>query len=269
MKKSESGQMLLIVVLIMIVALTVGLSIVSRTITNLKISKENDQSQQAFQAAEAGIEQALQSNSSSAVNPSFSNNASYESTVDNPVNKEFLLNDGDDVSQDSGIDVWLSDYPTYANPRSGLVTIHWSTTDQKHCGLGNSDNISALEVDVLSNLASPTLTKYIFDGSPCLRIPGKTVNPAIVSPGGTIDGTAFNYYVTISISNGLIMKVIPVFNSTKIAVDTDSTQNLFLPTQGSVVESTGKSGDTVRKVRYFSSYPQIPVEIFPYSLISQ
>jgi hypothetical protein len=33
--------------------------------------------------------------------------------------------------------------------------------------------------------------------------------------------------------------------------------------------STGTSGDTVRKVVYFQSYPQLPLEIFPYSLLSQ
>ena len=53
--------MLLVVVLTMIVALTVGLSLASRTITNMKISKQNEESQRAFQAAEAGIELAKES----------------------------------------------------------------------------------------------------------------------------------------------------------------------------------------------------------------
>ena len=44
----------------MIVALTVGLSIAARIVTELKISKQNEESQRAFQAAEAGIQQTIQ-----------------------------------------------------------------------------------------------------------------------------------------------------------------------------------------------------------------
>ena len=59
--EKQKGQVLLIVVLVMIVALTVGLSLISRSITNLRTSTEEAESQKALAAAEAGIEQALES----------------------------------------------------------------------------------------------------------------------------------------------------------------------------------------------------------------
>lgn len=59
MKKSESGQALLIVLLVLTVGLTISLSVVSRSITDIRISQQEEESARAFSAAEAGIEQAL------------------------------------------------------------------------------------------------------------------------------------------------------------------------------------------------------------------
>jgi Tfp pilus assembly protein PilX len=63
-KPSEKGQMLLIVVLIMVVALTVGLSIAARSLVNLKIATDDENSQRAFSAAEAGIERLIKTDCS-------------------------------------------------------------------------------------------------------------------------------------------------------------------------------------------------------------
>ncbi len=257
---SESGQMLLVVVLTMIVALTVGLSVVSRTITNLKISKQNEESQRAFQAAEAGIERALESASASS-NLQFTNQAKFSTTITNPEGASFLLNGGEDIDQDVGIDVWLSTYPDYSNPISGSVTIYWSTVGQQSCINTGGDAVrSALEVVILSGSTSfPTLSKFTYDA--CARLSGSSSPGA----GGSISNTTFNYAATISVTSGLIMRVIPVYNSTKLGI----TSSVSLPPQGTIVESTGESGETVRKVQYFSSHPQIPLEIFPYSIVSQ
>jgi hypothetical protein len=69
------------------------------------------------------------------------------------------------------------------------------------------------------------------------------------------------------------MKVIPIFNSSIVGFQTQDTADpadpYSFPAQGSVVTSTGTSGDTVRKVVYYQSFPQLPLEIFPYSLLSQ
>lgn len=259
MGKFNQGQILLVVVLTMIVALTVGLSLVSRTITNLKISRQSEESQRAFQAAEAGIERALQS-ALEGTNLQFSNNASFSTSIITLSGANFLLNAGEDVDQDTGIDVWLSTYPDYSNPISGSVTIYWSTSIQTSCLNTGGEVISALEVNLLSgSKTNPVLSKFVYDG--CGRINGGT------SPGGggVVSNLTFNYAATIPVSNGLIMRVIPIYNSTKVGVTSDTP----LPEQGTIIESVGESGETVRRVQYFSSHPQIPLEVFPYSVISQ
>ncbi|MBI4092148.1 MAG: hypothetical protein HY427_03030 [Candidatus Levybacteria bacterium] len=266
MKKQEAqrGQMLLVVVLTMIVALTVGLSVVSRTITNLRISKQSEESQRAFQAAEAGIEKTLESGVESANPQSLGNNAQYMTSVNNPSGNALILNGNEVVEQDVGIDLWLSDYPNYSNqicPSSCAVSIHFNTIEQS-CSAGSGNNTrSGLEVVVLSGVISnPTINKYLFD--PCS---GRT--PGADNAGGrtTIDATTFQHGVSIPVTSGIIARVIPIYNSVKIGV----TSSVNIPVQGRIIESIGESGETIRKVQYFSSHPQLPLEIFPYSIISQ
>ena len=58
-ERNNSGQALLIILLIMAVALTIGLSVVSRSVTDIRISQEQEESARVFSAAEAGLESLL------------------------------------------------------------------------------------------------------------------------------------------------------------------------------------------------------------------
>ncbi|MCM8787809.1 MAG: hypothetical protein NC935_07170 [Candidatus Omnitrophica bacterium] len=58
-KNPKNGQIALIVLLLMVVVLTIGLSLVSRSVTEVKISRDEKEALRAFSAAEAGIEEAL------------------------------------------------------------------------------------------------------------------------------------------------------------------------------------------------------------------
>jgi len=53
------GQVGLVVLLIMVVLLTVGLSVVSRSIGDVRLSRQEEEASRVFDAAEAGIEQGL------------------------------------------------------------------------------------------------------------------------------------------------------------------------------------------------------------------
>ena len=256
--------MLLVVVLTMIVALTVGLSLVSRTITNLRISKQSEESQRAFQAAEAGIEKTLESGTGYLIPQSLGNNAQYKTEINNPSGNAVILNGNEVVEQDVGIDLWLSDYPNYSNQicsSSCTISIHFNTIEQS-CSTDAGNNTRAgLEVVVLSGVISnPTVGKYLFDACP-----GRTPGAVNTGSGTTIDATTFQHAVSIPVSNGIIARVIPIYNSVKVGV----TSSVNIPVQGRIIESIGESGETIRKVQYFSSYPQLPLEIFPYSIISQ
>lgn len=55
----QAGQIIIILLLIMVIGLTIGLSITSRTLQQLKMTTVTTQSSRAFTAAEAAIEEAL------------------------------------------------------------------------------------------------------------------------------------------------------------------------------------------------------------------
>lgn len=275
-KDSAKGQMLIIVILTMVISLTVGLTLVSRTVTNLKVSKENEQSSRAFQAAEAGIEQALKDQTAppSTASLDLSNNASFTYSIQSTSGTNIILNAGDPVLQTKGIDLWLSNYPNYSNKYGSVapatITVYWGISSMNsNCTSGiNTD--PALEIVVLQgNITSPTLSKLFYDPCASRRVANKAAFPTVGST--TITDSNLNKTITflhgvqISVTNGIIAKIIPVYNSTPIGIIGSAT----VPSQGKIIFSTGNSGDAARKLKYFVSYPQIPTEIFPQSITSQ
>jgi hypothetical protein len=270
-KSTQSGQILLIVVLSMVVALSVSLSIASRTISNLRISKQNEESQRAFQAAEAGLERAVRQVYSGGnvgeFAESLTNNADF--TVDiQPEQGNMQLNGGDFIERAVGLDVWLSNYPDYTSPYNGRVQLHWGNTTQTCNGSGD-EFAPALEVLLIyGDRNNPQLMREVFDPCNPTRVSGSSTGQI-----GAHDhlGTRYQYSATFpssgNIVNGLLFKVIPIFNSTRMGIG--AVGSATIPTQGSVITSTGKSGDAVRKIKYFQSYPQIPNELFPYAIVSQ
>lgn len=284
----ESGQALLIVVLVMVVALTVGLSLASRTVTTLRNSTDEAASQAAFSAAEAGVEQAVKlgniSGSSilSGVSLHDKNNSQI-SNVDISLidGSQFLLNNGNPVFQDDGTDIWLSphtDDPTqlFQTAWNGVLSVHWGT---------NSDTCAdpAMEILVISGTRlAPTIDKFIYDSCATRRsansfcAPGNNAPPCsttkVTSQTGAfvVDGIngsqTFNYRVQITVTNGLLARVIPLYKAGIMGI-----KGVGLPAQGKIITSTGTAGVTnsqaVRKVSFFQGYDSVPSEFF-YSLFS-
>lgn len=63
-KKLNEGQAVLAILLVMAVFLVVGLSIVSRSVTDIKISQQSQESARALWVAQGGLEQAIKGNRS-------------------------------------------------------------------------------------------------------------------------------------------------------------------------------------------------------------
>lgn len=257
----ESGQALLIVVLTMIVALTVGLSVVSRTITTIKTSTAEDESSRAFAAAEAGIEEALKSGVSIGSNLSpqtLPNNAKYFSTITaSGVSTEYVV--PSPILKDDVIQIWLSNYPDFSGKYSGTLTLHWGDPG------GSCNDVPALEVIIFSgaDITNPSLTRYALD--PCSRGNNFTLASG---GGGTVGGVSFrNSYTLPAITNGIIARIVSRYKTAKIA----AVGTTPLPSQGQEVTSTGivSSGEQeiVRKVRVFRSFPSLP-GLFDWALFS-
>lgn len=273
-KNKEKGQILLIVVITMIVALTVGLSIASRTVTELRLSRQNEESQRAFNAAEAGIDRVLQQGGEITLQEELGNNAAFAVSATQYGGDQILLNNGEEVDQDVGADVWLSNYPDFSSQiASGRITVYWGDEDQINCTETTPVRPALQIVTLQGDIADPQIVKYLYDTCAARTqgtIDGATYGIQTISglPGYTFTN---RINTPITISDGIIVKVIPLYNSTTVAVVAQdlSGQPIALPSQGSVVESTGTSGETIRRITYYQSYPQMPIELFPYNIISQ
>lgn len=275
----QSGQALLIVVLVMVIALTVGLSLASRSITNLRNSTDEANSQAAFSAAEAGVEQAVKlgnTNGTSILSGVSLNdkNNSQISNVDISLidGSQFLLNNGNPVFQDDGTDVWMSphsDDPTqlfqspWGNGAAQSFYVHWGTNT-------NPCSDPAIEVLVITGTrVLPSLAKYAFDSCSARRGANSFSAPP-QSGAFTVNGVngsqTFNYRATISVTNGLLARIVPLYMAGDIGII-----GAGLPVQGKIITSTGTAGvqtsQTVRKISFFQGYDSLPSEFF-YSLFA-
>lgn len=273
-KNSESGQILLIVVLAAVISLTVGLSVASRVITNTKTTTDEINSQKALSAAETGVEQSLKTNTS-VMSTSFQNNSAVNATTTPVITSQFLINGGNLVNQDDSADIWLSDHgigtkPTYNNPRTMDLKIYWTdnTNDPNSC----SQN-AAIEVVVISGTpASPVVSRYAYD--PCSRPNGSNgFTDPVLTGGLPISTISFQHSALIHITSGLIARVIPLYASTKLAAEmynsntnTGYNGNGGPPSQGYLIQSTGTAANVTRTLRVFQGYPKLPTEFFPYTL---
>jgi Tfp pilus assembly protein PilX len=258
--KKQSGQVLLVVVLVTVVSLTVGLSVASKSITSFKTTTEEADSQKALHAAEAGIERAIQTQ----VAPSgVFESSNYTTTITDTNVSSLPLNAGNLILRDEGIDLWLTNYPDYSQPASPITTftVSWDASG-KTCESTTSP-IPAMEIVVVSGTkASPTLTRYAYD--PCSE--RRALNNFTGQNLTNIVSTFPNYSVTVTVADGLIARIIPIYGDSVISASTSN--DTPFPSQGKIITSTGESGDSKRKVTVFQGHPAVPIELFPYSIFS-
>lgn len=267
-KYRQRGQAVLLIVLVMVVGLSIGLSVAGRSITNLRVSSETENSQRAFSAAEAGIEQAIKTGQVGTIIGSPVNlgtNATIKSvTVQQLSGVIFFLAGGNSVPKDEGIDIALSDgYPNYTNKWSGSqITLYWGRVNDPCL-------TAALEIIVLTGtVANPTVTRYALD--PCAtRSSSNNFSLSGITQGLqelTFNGVTLTFYfrkiITVPAGQGLVMRVIPLYTSTTFGVQGSPS----LPIQGKQIDAIGASGSTERAIRVFQSFSELPSEFFNYVL---
>lgn len=268
MHEYQKGQILLIVVLIMVTALTVGLSVAARSITDTKTSEESSNSERAFSAAEAGIEKSITALTNRTITGSFTNNSTYNASVQTVSGNNFLLNNGYAILKDDSTDIWLSTYPTYASPRRGPVTVYWGQSTDTCSTLESRNTMAAIELFVLDGTAAnPKVTRYAYD--PCgARATQNNFTVARPAP-SVVMGKTFRFRETVTVNSGLFVRVIPLYAPALAAASGCNGGGggcVALPSQGTVIQATGNSGSTERKLITYHFFPKLPTEILQYSL---
>lgn len=281
MKKNQSGQALVLVLLSLAVVLTIVLFILSRSITDVSISSGQAESVRAFSAAEAGIEKALVIGSAGSGTTQIGD-ASYTSSIINFAEgtKEFAypspLISGDNMT------TWFVAHDADSNMVCSVANPCFTGNAMKVCwgNTGTSDNTQttpAIEVSVYYEstpevLSTIKIGRATFDPNSSRR----STNLFGSSDSGTctIDGTDYAFQKTInfsdlgipsgsySVQNGLIFaKVRMLYNTDTahvIGTSVDFSGNSILPSQGQKIVSTGTAGESNRRISVFQGFPEFP-----------
>lgn len=258
----EAGQILLMVVLAAVVSLTVGLSAVSRTITNTRVTTEEANSQKALSAAEAGVD-FLVGGSRPSSSETLSNESKYSARAVGTSSNQIILNGGNAALKDDGVDLWLSTHPDFSSPQwSGTMTVLWNGAPAG----GNCSNVPAIELVVVygTDKNNPSMTREVSD--PCTtRANGFPPPDTLNAAQRTVNGTVFQNGITYTIDTaapGFVARIIPLYANTVVGV---RGTNAF-PSQGTIINSVGTAGDTTRQIRAFKGWDRVPIEYFPYSV---
>ncbi len=296
-KSSKSGQVVIIILLILVVVLTVGLSIATRTVTDIKVAKQTELSNRAFNAAEAGIEAVL-AGQYDPDNPSVtigsSNNSSNYTIAP-------LLNKGGEVGEafvfskaivkDDTQQVWLMSHKTSdgtldennsegKNFNSPGLDIYWGNKDFS----ASSANTPAIELSVIYKEASDfKMSKGAYDPNTTRAnnfITGVSVGNYLTPDnnfrfwqGIDLCSAPFSLPCTSGELNGNVklyaLRLRLLYNSSEphaLAV-APSDDSKSLPVQGRLISSTGNAGNVYRKVEVFESFPALP-PIFDYVIFN-
>jgi len=270
----QRGQIALIALLVLTIATTVGLSLIARTTTDITVTRNLEDSNRAFSAAEAGIEETLKSGVSgaatvdSAYGVSYTvTTASFNGTAGNP----FVFPQKTPNEQTET--VWLVNHsgaaitetPTYTG---NSIDVCWSSEPV----------IPALVVSILYKKASDgtyQMAKQAYDPNSARALSNNFSAPTATT-GGCGVGTNTTYKSTIQFSSLvpsvnpaadtiIFLRIRPVYNGTQIAVG--PVQDL--PIQGNRIESLGQTASGVnRKIIVYKQY-RSPDSVFDYAVFSQ
>lgn len=216
MKKtaSNSGQVGIIILLMTVVMLTVGISAVSRTTSDVNISSTNEQSNRALDAAESDVEKALSGNLTEGTTNSPNVNGNNVSTV---VKAFRILSTSVDQGNTVGVDLTGS---------SGTVDISWAK--EAACSAQASLVVTILSTDP----ANPVRRLYVGPTGTCSR------SDNFNNPVAPVAGTApYKYKFTVTpAANEVLMRIRPLYNGTDLQVSGTN-----LPTQAYTVTSTAQN----------------------------
>lgn len=243
----QSGQIGVIILLIMVVILTIGLSVASRTTQESFLTTQTAESARVFNAAEAGIEEALSTDLVSLTDQTTT--GTVDGVDDTSVTYTITKVNGLQTKLFEGVSVALN--VTGVTNGNG-ITIDWS---RQNC----ASDPAALLASIYSVNAGVTTVRYRALGN-CTRGDGFEQAGAGASP--------YLYRTTLALqTNDTFVRIQPVYNDTDINVTVSGAWSL--PTQYYKIrsEATNDFGTESRIVEVNRTLPTAP-SIMDYALYS-
>ncbi len=271
--KKQSGQVLVLLIVITTIALAVGLSIIQKSISDVSTASKVEQSARAFSAAEAGIEKTLQGDSGDVDFLSGNNSSATVSDQGfQPAEAEAGFRQAaleyPPLAKEDVVQIWLADFTSTINPppeyyEQTSLDVYWgnSTTDK-----------AAIELTLVYYEATQYKTKkwYLDNGSS--RTDTNGFEPVTCSNNYSLTGYQCHKRLDLSTGSGLMLiRARLLYNSTSqpFAVQAVGTcgRVCSLPPQARTIYSQGTSGETVRKIKIFREEKVVPF-YFDYAIFS-
>ena len=253
----NQGQVVLMVVLTMLVGLTIATGIFLNSLSDTQLTTTEENSERAFNAAEAGIEDLVKD-----VDTNF--NFGADTVIDVGSEKATVvadeLNTFDFIVKQNSVATLFLD----TTPKPTKVTIYWTdkSDPEQYPGTCNEGDGGA---------AGLIIQKWQNNGS---AVTTEAYSPfdcslANINFNSSNDGSteSFRSQITLSIdANDSFYRIRPVYSQARIKIV--SSEGGDLPAQQYVITSTTKadSGET-RAIEVTKTRPSLP-EIFDYALFS-
>lgn len=279
--KKQSGQVLVLLIVIMTIALSVGLSIIQKSISDVSTASKVEQSSRAFSAAEAGIEKALQGGSG---NVDFlSGNNSSANITDMGFGPAIAVAGSPQaaleyppLAKEDVVQVWLADFTSTASRppdyyKQTSLDVYWgnSTTDR-----------AAIELTLIYFEPNQYKTrKWYLDNNQAIRAQENGFEKVTTCSGYNIGTISYQCKKTITLpteSGLMLLRARLLYNSTSQpfavqAVTCPSTdtncRDYSLPPQAREIYSRGTAGETQRTVKVFREEKVVPF-YFDYAIFS-
>ncbi len=264
---NQSGQIVLITLLVLTVAITLVLAFIGRTTTNTAITTQLEDSARAFNAAEAGIESALKSGINSA--EVLAGGANFSVAVTNVGGAVGVYEFSKQTTPSNTETLWLVEHNADGSLnestsfRTNLVTLCWS----------QQATAPALSVAVLYKRSGEY---YMARGAYDALAATRKNNFSLPTSTGVGCGKTNVYSQSINFSSDfginvatdtlLMLRIQPFYEATTISFDP-----IFgtLPLQAKRIESTGAvASGTTRKIVVYQQYNYAP-SLFDAVLYSQ
>lgn len=251
--QSSRGQVGIIILLVVVVVSTIGISVVSRTSTDVSLSRSNEASNSALDAAESGVEQAL--SNAADTDPTNANKTTGSVTSIPGVSVGYTVDRRSSLTAtvDEGASVGL-DVTGAAN--GNTLTIAWAK--ETDC---TTQTPASLAVTVYKTVGSTPMVRKYYAGA-CPHNPDDGFPQASAGSNG--------YFRTVDIpleAGDVLVRIRTVYNQSDLVIA--GSGGYALPVQQFLIRSTAQqdSGKETKAVQVDRSLP-MPPSVFDYTLFS-
>lgn len=250
----SSGQAVLLVLLVVAVALGLGLSIISQSTTDVRISQQEQNSARAFNAAEAGIEEALKQISTVPLD------SPQTLSVDNiPINYT--------VSGQSFLEAKFKENESAQVLLSGTantLTVEWVDSGNGEENPGNCSGVSAASGQTAASLLISVINSGYEVRRYGLNACGLSAANGLTDVAVAGDNPYLRKYSLNVTAADRLVRLRPLYNSTSLRI----TASNALPVQAYLVNSSAQTATKETKAIQVTRLEPATPSIFDYVLFS-